>query len=90
MHVTDPRGGCKLNEGCHNGAHQQLILEGMDSIDQSQAITMGGPCMHHEEGCLNRRHDAVHQHPVELQHCALLPPQVLLEAAASRVIDWQK
>ena len=49
--------------------------------------------MHHEEGRLNGRHDAIHQHPVELQDGALLPPQVLLKEAASWVIDrrvdWQ-
>jgi len=77
-----------LNEGCCSGAYQQLVLEGMDSIDQSKAVTVGGPGVHHEEGRLNGGHDAVHQHPVELQDCALLPPKVLLEAA-SRVIDWR-
>ena len=42
MHVADPQGaargggggGGKLIEGCCSGAHQQLVSEGMDSIDQ--------------------------------------------------------
>ncbi len=76
------KGGAVVIQWCCSGAHQQLVLEGMDSTDQGQAVPVGGPGVHHEEGRLNGRHDAVHQHPVELQDCALLPPQILLEQQA--------
>ena len=44
---------------------------------------MGRPSMDHEEGSLDWGHNSVHQHPVELQHCALLPPQVFLHHHAN-------
>ena len=59
-------------------AYQQLILHGVDSIDQSQAVAVGWPGLHHEEGCLDWRHNTVHQDPVKLQHRTLLPSQVVL------------
>ena len=54
---------------------------GRHSVDEGEAIAVGGPCMYHEEGGLDGRHDAVHQHPVKLQHRSLLPLQVLLHQA---------
>ena len=54
------------------------MLDGIDGVDKGEAVTVGGPGMHHEEGGLDGRHDAVDQHPVELQHRPLLPLQILL------------
>ena len=69
----------------HSSSHLEVMLHGRDSVDKGEAVAVGGPGMHHEEGSLDGGHDAVHQHPVELQHRPLLPPQILLHLPMTSV-----
>ena len=70
------------DEGKGKAAHQEVMFDGRDSVNQGKAVAMGGPGMDHEEGRLDGGHDSIDKHPVELQHRPLLPPQVLLHQAS--------
>ena len=49
-------------------ADHEVVSQSVSSIDEGQAIAVGGPGLDHEQRHLDRRQDAMHQDPVELEH----------------------